>query len=346
LLLTAVTGFVLSFGRSLDQTMNPQLFRTSAVHALSNQNARDVLAHLEKLLYDRWPKNTDFTIRWPDDPARSVFVFVRGDYNGTLYFDQHLQRIVGIRGEFDHWLGWVMEIHSELLLGEVGRIVLVVSAAVCVSSILIGFYLWWPSRGHAFRIRRSHSFAVAYDVHRVLGLIFGVAVAITVSTGAYMAWRPISNFVSSLSGESATQIKVRPELQKLRAPLSQLLDHADKALPEGTLTYIQMPSDLKKPIRIRKRLAEEVHPNGLSSVWLHPQTAEVIAVKRWYELDRGSRWYQWIYPLHSGYWWGTPHQVVQAVVALALFSFVATGLWMWIARRIRVTRFSRDSALD
>jgi uncharacterized iron-regulated membrane protein len=265
-----------------------------------------------------------------------VFVFIRGDYNGTLYYDPYAQRVLGIRGETEHWLGWVMEVHSELLLGQTGRIVLATSAAVCVVSILIGFYLWWPTRRHALRIRRNHAFATAYDLHRLLGLVLGIAVATSVATGAYMAWRPISHFVSSLYGESAIRVSVRPDALRSRAPLSQLLDQADNALPEGALTYIQIPSDLKQPVRIRKRLADEVHPNGLSSVWLHPQTANIVAVRRWRELDTGSRWYQWIYPLHSGHWSGTRHQTVLAIVAIALFSFVVTGLWMWFERRRRM----------
>ncbi len=55
-----------------------------------------------------------------------------------------------------------------------------------------------------------------------------------------------------------------------------------------------------KPVRFRMRLAEDPHPNGLTSVRFHPVTGTVFGMHRWDELDAGARANSYVYPLHTG----------------------------------------------
>jgi uncharacterized iron-regulated membrane protein len=88
-------------------------------------------------------------------------------------------------------------------------------------------------------------------------------------------------------------------------------------------------------VRVRLRLPDDPHPNGLTSVWLHPQSGAVLAAVRWDRLDLGSRAYAIVYPLHIGQWFGPPQQVLHALLGSALAMLAAAGLWLWWQRRPR-----------
>ena len=80
-------------------------------------------------------------------------------------------------------------------------------------------------------------------------------------------------------------------------------------------------------------LSDYPHPNGLSSVWLHPDSGEVLAVHRWWELDLGARGYSFIYPLHIGEIGGSATLAATLVAGLSLAGFGLSGIWLWWRRR-------------
>jgi uncharacterized iron-regulated membrane protein len=84
---------------------------------------------------------------------------------------------------------------------------------------------------------------------------------------------------------------------------------------------------------VRLKLPDDPHPNGLTSVWLHPATAEVLKVARWSQLDAGSRLVSVVYPLHTGALGGPVHEILVGVTGLALATLGATGLLLWGRRR-------------
>jgi uncharacterized iron-regulated membrane protein len=108
---------------------------------------------------------------------------------------------------------------------------------------------------------------------------------------------------------------------------------ANAALPGGVVGYVGLPAKPTAPVRIRKKLDDDLHPNGLSSVWLHPLTGEVMRVDRWSDLDIGARSYTWIYPLHAGKLAGVIGVLATALGGLLLFGFGVSGTWLWWLRR-------------
>ncbi|WP_369073642.1 PepSY domain-containing protein [Phytopseudomonas daroniae] len=85
------------------------------------------------------------------------------------------------------------------------------------------------------------------------------------------------------------------------------------------------------------RAGQVTAPNGLTSVWLHPWSGEVLAIHRWNELDPGARAVAVIYPLHTGALGGTWLEAVMAAGGLALTLLGITGIGLWW-RRNRVRR--------
>ena len=80
-------------------------------------------------------------------------------------------------------------------------------------------------------------------------------------------------------------------------------------------------------------MQDDPHPNGLTSVWVHPTFLDVLAVHRWNALDLGTRGYAWIYPLHIGDLAGRLTWTLTLVSGLALSLMGVSGLWLWWRRR-------------
>ncbi|WP_137894996.1 PepSY domain-containing protein [Ramlibacter sp. 2FC] len=332
LLLAAVTGALMTVARPLDAWLHPELFRVAPAPQAA---AALPLEQVRRQLEAEFGAGVAFRLRPPREPGDSLWASVQGAWTGTVYFHPDTAAELGRRGEHEGLANWLFELHSNLLLGEAGKALLAATALAYLLLLVSGLVLWWPARWrHAFSLRLVGGTTRAlFDLHRVGGALLGLAIAVSVLSGAYMAWRPLSAAVTALSGAQATAApRPRVEPGGTAAPLDQLLVRARQALPGGLVGFVQVAGH-GQPVRVRLRLPDDPHPNGLSSVWLHPATAQVLAVQRWQGLDPGARAYVFMYPLHIGELGGVAHLVLTGMLGLALAGFGATGVWLWWRRR-------------
>lgn len=284
-----------------------------------------------------------FTFRPPRAAGETLWVFVRGPrWNGTVYFDPTSGRWLTQHAEGERAFGWLLRLHSELGAGETGKAVLAAAALGAGVLTLSGWLLWWPARWRqGLQIKWSAGGTRRlFDLHRVTGAALGGWVLVCVATGAYMAWRPLAGGLTRLAGAAplAPPAVVPAAPGAPAMPLDAIVERAASVAraqwPGARLGYVQVPAaGQTRPVRIRWRLPDDPHPNGLSSVWLHPRTGAVLAVHRWTALDPGARAYAVVYPLHTGEWGGPPLQAAVGLGGLLLAGYGVTGIWLWLKRR-------------
>ncbi len=328
LLVAAVTGSAMLVADPLDEALNEQLFH---VPQASTVNYQAVLLRLRAEV----DPGASLTLRPPRELGESFRAIVRGEWSGTIFLHPQTGEVLGSRGETDGLMGFLFTLHSSLFAGEAGKAVLTLSALAYLFMLATGVYLWWPARWRqALTVRWSAGgLRALFDWHRVTGALFGVVVLVSVASGAYMAWPPIAKSISALNG---TPLAVPPRANGGPPPddvVALAVDQAEKTYPDALVGYVQVPAKADQPIRVRLRLLDDPHPNGLTSVWLDPVTAQVLQVNRWTELDPGTRAYAYIYPLHTGELWGLPWLVLTFVVGMALTVYAATGFLLWWKRR-------------
>jgi uncharacterized iron-regulated membrane protein len=107
-----------------------------------------------------------------------------------------------------------------------------------------------------------------FDLHRVGGATLELVIAASVASGAWMAWRPLGAFATTLSGAAPSTAPGLPKgSASARAlPLDTLVARAQAQFPGAPIGYVQVPAQADRPLRVRMRLADDPHPNGLSSV--------------------------------------------------------------------------------
>lgn len=179
-------------------------------------------------------------------------------------------------------------------------------------------------------------------MHRMSGIFCGVMILVSVSTGAYLAWRPLAGFVATLAGQKPTKAPMVSNenlLPKEWLSLDAMAQRAQEQFPGSHIGYIQVPSEQNRPIRVRLKLAGDPHPNGLTSVWLHPLSGKILAVNRWDEIDPGARAMSFVYPLHTGEFGGVLLELATFIGGVALAVLGITGFWLcWSRKKTIVVR--------
>lgn len=338
--LVALTGASLIVLKPLDRTLNAALFSAPTPGATPVS-----LDAVRQALVTRYGPQASFTLRPPREPAETLWVHVRGSWDGTAYVDPATARILGDRGEYEGLANFLFELHSSLLLGDAGRPLMAGLALAYFFLMASGLALWWPSNWKAAWTLRFKAGLTAslFDLHRFVGSVLGVLIAISVFSGAYMAWKPLSGFVTLLAGDTATlPPKVAPR-QGSGAPLNAMASSALGLFPGARVGYVQLPAQPIRPVRFRLKLPDDPHPNGLTSVWFHPGNGEVLAVHRWNQLEAGAHANSYIYPLHTGVLGGVWHEAANALLGLTLSCLGATGVWLWSRRRRRAVAQHRST---
>jgi uncharacterized iron-regulated membrane protein len=344
LVLAALLGSLLTVARPLDHWLHAELFRQEPGAATGAGS----LAAVKTRLDAEFGASTAYTFRPPREPGDTLWVFVRGPWEGVVYFDA-AGRELGRRGETEGLCNLLFELHSSILLGDAGKATLAIAAGLYLLLLLSGVLLWWPRRWPpSLRVHwRAGTLRATMDLHNVTGAVLGLLIAVSVASGAYMAWPPLRAFVSTLGGQSpvAAPKLPKPQAGPALAPLDDVVQRAQALFPEGMVGYVQVPAASHQPVRVRLKLPDDPHPNGLTSVWLHPVTTEVLKVARWSELDAGSKAVAVVYPLHTGALGGPLHEVLVGLTGLALSLLGTTGLVLWWKRRAVRARQSAAPAV-
>lgn len=332
LIAVALLGSSLVVLKPLDRWRNAELFSVPAGPA-----APDLLERTRRQLTAEFGPATALVLRPPRRAGESLRATVRSArWQGSVYVDPRDARELGRRGEREGLFNLVFELHSSLLMNDMGK-PLLAGLALAYGLLLVGgLVLWWPRRWRqAFALALDRGLLRGlFDLHRTGGAVLGLLIAVPVATGAYMAWKPLAQAVTSLAGQAAlAPPQVKPAGQDAAlAPLDALAAAASARFAGAPVGYITL-AGAAKPVRVRLMLADDPHPNGLTSVWLHPATGEVLRTDRWDRLDPGARANSVIYPLHTGELGGLALETLNGLLGLALAALGVSGLWLWWLRR-------------
>jgi len=333
LALVGLLGAVLVVAQPVDRWAHPNLFKAEA------RGAQAVaLEPIRQRLVAEFGSTSTFTFRPPRAADDTLWVLVRAKrWSGTVYVDPATGREQGRRGDSEGFVGFAFKLHSSLLLQDTGKALLACGALVYLAMLVTGAVLWWPRRWPpSWRIElRQGVLRGLFDLHRTGGVLMGLVIAVSVASGAYMAWRPLGEAVSWLAGAKTTGAPTLPKDAAGGTPatVDEMVAQAKQRFPSDPIGYLQLPGAPDRPVRVRMMLPDDPHPNGLTNVWLHPRTGEVVGVQRWSELDPGARAVAWVYPLHIGELGGLPQQVLTFFSGLAFGGLGLTGVWLWWRRR-------------
>jgi len=256
-------------------------------------------------------------------------------------------RLLGVRDQRASPLGFLVALHTNLLLGEAGRLVAGALAAVLAVSVASGAVLWWPrggtgAWGRAFRVRPWRGPGLAWRLHRVAGALAGVVLLVVSITALRLQFpetavallRPADAAASAYRiGTALRTPPPPPETGPL--PVDALVAAAAAAFPaDAVLTDIWLPADPTRPAMIGFRQPYESNKDaGHSLAWVEQGTGRVLRRHDPFAADPGMAALTWLENLHSGEARGRAGRLAVEAGARAAALLWATGLWTWWRRR-------------
>ena len=158
------------------------------------------------------------------------------------------------------------------------------------------------------------------------GILSSVFLSITAATGVVIVVvhsLPIFNQMP----------EAKPLPQQTPVALSELIQKANAAIPEGKTTFIEFPDHDPEKLIIRKRLPDqETGRFDLSTVELNRYSGEVVQANKVVKADPFFAFLVVIADLHFGTFGGLPTRILYLMIGLVP-TFLFTGLINWKRRR-------------
>ncbi|MBW4445069.1 MAG: PepSY domain-containing protein [Plectolyngbya sp. WJT66-NPBG17] len=335
LVIVGLTGSLLIFEHEIDDWAIQQRFghvipqeQRLSPGALANTVKTAYANHPDwKVGQVKMPSNQEFyTIRLnrPDDTQWEVFV---NPYTGKIMGDRQRETALFSR---------MLDLHYQLLAGDIGlKIVGVAALLLCILSIT-GIMLWsgWRKFFLGFKIKwDAHPKRVNYDIHKVAGIITAVFLGAIAFTG--FCW----NFYDQTEPliYAATFTPKPPEVLskatgKPPLGLDEIVQRSDNALPGAVNTFINLPRKPDGAFEIYKKLPGDTEDFN-SSVKLDQYSGKVLQIKDSRIAGLGDLVLNSFTPIHYGTFGGLPTRIFYVFVGLAPTILMITGVVMWWYRK-------------
>lgn len=265
-----------------------------------------------------------------DDVLRPAAPTIRTEVNVNPYTG----KIIGNR-QLDYTLRTLtVKLHYQLLAGETGKLILGIVAILLFILSITGIILWpgWRRLIAGFKVKlKAHPKRVNFDIHKVVGVIAAVFLAITGFTGFYFNFNPlVKPIIYALTFTPNLPNPVsQPIANSSALNFTQLLQKADAALPNAVTTYVVMPKKPQDALLVGKKLPQESWKYGFSRVYLDQYTGEVLRLKNGLEASLGDKIMDSFIPLHFGTFGGLPTRILYIFVGFAPLILFITGTVMY-----------------
>jgi uncharacterized iron-regulated membrane protein len=348
LIVLSVTGSALVFRDALEGWLRPDLHEVEPASGdrISPGVALEVVReaapnHPPRFLHLPQSADAPYKVWLRDAPRRHAYV---DPYRGTL---------LGIQHQDESVMGMIFSLHAELMAGKTGEWIVGVSGLLLVLLCLTGLVLWWPRVG---RLRRIFVIAyrygwrrLNYDLHRAGGfwtLLFVVVVA--ASGSAMIFYTETGALLNGLTGSTSVPPPPRSAASSASpdVPVDDALATARSALPDGTVSFVYLPSEPRAPITVRMRTPSEWHPNGRSYAYVDRYSGKLLRVDDAREAPLGARLLHKLYPLHIGAVGGVWMRVLYVVLGLAPTVLSISGVLIWYQRWHRQHKAAAASSRD
>ena len=332
---SGLTGSLLVFREEIEAFVYPELMKTVP---------RDERVSLQAVLESvgrAYPQDRPFAIRMPRTPQQTYLVRMNNAHDLFVYADPYSGKILGAHRQEDTFTGWIALLHTQLLSGERGEIILGIGAVLLACVGVTGLILWWPRNGKmmpGFKIQwTAHWEKINFDLHRASGIYAALFLLIAALTGFSLVFnKSVAGLINAVTQSPARAAPPRSELPRVGMPspsLDVLSQQANDILPEAAIIWINFPQTPTAPWVMRKKLSQESHPNGRNFIYFDQYTGRVLQVENISEATMGTRINNMLYPLHIGVIAGTPTRIFQVVTGFAPTVLFITGFVMWKSRR-------------
>lgn len=338
LAIIGLTGSSLVFRDEITLLLHPQL---NAVVEQGDRPLTDRLSlqQVANLVYPQFPKQKIQFIELPKQPRQPYHLLLRSKKKelSDLYLHPYSGNILAVLPRDQTVMAVIRQLHVSFLAGEPGKYVVGSCGILLLTLAITGMMLWsgWRKLKDGFRLRwKTSGLVLNYDLHQVGGIVSVIFLLIFAATGTLMTFdEPVlalSHWVDR-SKPSKPPLSTSP-VSSQKPTFDELLNIANRNLPEGEATFIFPGLTDKAAVRVRKRLPQDLHPNGKSFVFLDQNDGHLLRVDRILDASWVEKLIAWSYPIHVGSYAGWLSRAIYGGMGVILIGLFGTGFLLWWSR--------------
>jgi uncharacterized iron-regulated membrane protein len=221
-------------------------------------------------------------------------------------------------------------LHTQLLGGRVGNAIVVTVTFAALFLVLSGIVIWW--RDKLWRVSTSGSWKrINFDLHHALGIWAAVLLLIITSTGLWVRYGKVDEWMRKLNRSPTPPIPSQPAADPGMPLLSldSIASAARRAVPGASIMNIQLPPGPKRPAMVQLKYPEDHTPAGRSRVFVDKYRGTVLLAMSTRTAEAGQHMIDIKRSLHTGDIYGVPTQILWMLGAFLLATQAVTGVLMW-----------------
>lgn len=341
----AITGSIFLFKPQIDRFADRDVDSLSITgqRATGEQHIAAALASL--------PGSRLFVYEVPEEPDDAVRVHVYGDQDKGRIIYVHPQTLAILKSvpHTSRLTEIVRMIHSELLAGRTGSLLIELAASWAIIMLGTGLFLWWPressgAAGALYPRFNGGSRVFWRDLHAVTGTwvsalaLFLLITALPWTTLAGGNVEKLRGWVAEAKRDWATNSTDEHAAHRREAAADAI---ATPLTIDQVIARIA-PLGLEAPVRIylpresqphwRVRSETQNRPR-VREVHLDPVSGEVIREDRFADKNALDKAINVGIAAHEGQLFGWPNQVLGLFTALGLITLCVSAIVMWIRRK-------------
>lgn len=359
-ILSSIVVFVVCFTGCLYAFKNQitEIYNRDKVFVEKVSNAKKFSAdNVQNQFLKNHKKITALTIS--NDEGRSVSVsYEENGVAQTTFFNQYTGEELGaVDTSLNVFFETVLDLHKNLLMGNVGRQILGAGVLMFVFLLFSGFVLWLPKRirnlKQSLTVKWSARFQrLNYDLHNTLGFYTFLLLFFIAITGLYVTYPWVKNIlIVSLGGESISSINAenkdsddafagllsdmiqkqneKKEEQKVKISLDEILKKADDVLPYNAVTTIELPNKENPRFVVSKINTTHFLGMMLPDEVTFDKNGELKTKDLFLDKPLNEQFTALVKPLHTGEIMGLPSIILYFIVCLIGCSLPVTGIVIW-----------------
>lgn len=329
--LMGLTGSVLAFRHPLDAAFDAPLLKVTP------GPTRVSLDELVASARAAHPKSPPTRLEFFDDPGRSVAVMMAGTPIRNVLVDPYTGRALGERDPDGSLIGWIYQLHRNLLFKNPGHTVNAYAALVVTWLLITGLWLWWPKTRGQLRVRLRVAKGTSlkrrmHDLHNVFGIYSLLPLMVVVLTGTTFEFKkPVGEVVYRLTGSPKDPKPAKAKGKGPSLPLQALLAKAESAAP-GWTSYVFLPSKRNPTFRIIRELPGGASLRRRANVAVDPATGEILRVDG-VTPSTGKLVTEAFAPIHFGHWGGWFSRLLQVLLGVVPLGLFGTGIYKTVMRK-------------
>ncbi|BAC88303.1 PepSY-associated TM helix domain-containing protein [Gloeobacter violaceus] len=334
LLVIGLTGSAIVFIQPLDRALHPHLYGSTTAKSVSVE--RVVAA--ARAEYAQTPP---LAVGFFDHSPPLVFFVPSGGKSVHAFVDPATYRVRGVRIWEQSPLGFLYQLHTQLLAGEVGKAIVGAIGLLMVAMVLTGLVLWpgWNKWRAGFSLRLgSDGRLAAYDLHKILGITTAALLGLSAATGAALAFRPaVESVAHTVEGTPAPKPPQSAPNGRPAIGADAAVEKALPALAGAGLYGVFFPAGPQGTYEVMGRFEGEAPARELIHAYVDQYSGRVLRVEDDRRAGGADALLHWLAPLHYGTFGGPATQVLYVLVGVAPGALFLSGFWWWLGK-LRRTR--------